>query len=142
MTTAAVAKQMGRQYITIERDTNYCLQGQKRLDYVLPIIGDIEKATFDNKPPKVSFEEMITAGYFVVGEKLYYANSCVVLQSNGKILNPNNQIVDIHSSIALLKNSSSTRLNGWDYWQVKRNDKLVPINDIRQQYIKEVKSIN
>ncbi|MCL2598885.1 MAG: site-specific DNA-methyltransferase, partial [Firmicutes bacterium] len=141
MTTGAVAKKMGRKYLMIEKSQEYCEYGQKRLDNIKENIGDVELAVFDNKPPKVSFEEMIQANYFSVGEKLFYNGMpYFFLMNNGKITRKNEEPTDIHSAIARLKDSNSDRLNGWKYWTVERDGRLVLIDDIRQKYILEVKS--
>ncbi len=140
MTTAAIAKLMGRKYICIEKDEKYCQFGKERIDNIKPNIGDVEKAIFDVKPPKVTFEEMINAGYFSVGEKMYFDNiSQFTLSSKGKLIDDNNKEIDIHSGIAKIKNSRAKRLNGWDFWQVERNGNLISIDTIRKQYLKEEK---
>ena len=140
MTTAAVAKKMGRNYIMIEASERYCKYGRQRLDSISEEITDIELATFDSKPPKVSFEEMIQAGYFKIREKLYYnGQPFFFLTENGKIVREGEEPMDIHSGIARLKKSNADRLNGWNFWMVSRGGQLVLINDIRQQYLKEVK---
>lgn len=140
MTTGVLAKKMGRKYICIDNNKEYCEFGQKRIDKVNETITDIEKATFDNKPPRVSFTEMIDAGYFLENEKLYYDEKpYLFLMHDGKAKNKNGGIIDIHSGIASIKKSANSRLNGWEYWCVKRNKELVLIDTIRKQYLKEVK---
>jgi len=140
MTTAAVAKRMGRKYIAIERSKEYCEYGAERLNAFTENITDIELASYDIKPPRVSFSEMIDAGYFNEDEPLYYkGKSYFFLMRNGKIYNENEKNADIHSAIAKIKGSASGRLNGWKFWQVKRDKKLISIDVIRQKYIKEVK---
>lgn len=140
MTTGAVAKKMGRNFICIEQDEKYCYYGQLRIDSVQPQIGDIEAAIYDRKPPKVSFSEMINANYFFEGEKLYYKNEpYYVLMKDGKICNEaGNEIIDIHSGIAKIKNSKAKRLNGWDFWTVLRNGEFILIDEVRKKYIKEI----
>lgn len=141
MTTGVMAKKMGRQYICIDNNEKYCSYGEKRLNKITPLITDIELAKFDNKPPRVTFTEMIDAGYFKENEKLYYDNKpYLLLMHNGKAKNSKGDVIDIHSGIALIKNSASSRLNGWEYWCVKRDNQLVKIDDIRKKYLKEVKN--
>ena len=140
MTTAAVAKRTGRTYISIDNNEKYCNYGRKRVANVQENIGDIEKALVDKSPPRDTFTEMIDAGYFVVGEKLYYNNhGYLKLTREGKGQSSDGTIIDIHSAIAMVKGGKSDRLNGWDYWQVKRGDAFVKIGDIRKQYLREVK---
>lgn len=141
MTTAVMAKRMGRQYLTIERDKNYCQYGQKRLENTNVIIGNIEKAIYDTKPPRVTFEEMINNGYFTAGEKMYFQGKpFYYLTKEGKLFRESvENTIDIHSGIAKVKKSNAKRLNGWDYWEVERDGHLVLIDTIRKKYLKEVK---
>ena len=141
LTTGAVAKRMGRKYIMIENNKEYCEYGQKRIDAVNENIGDIELAVFDDKPPRVTFEEMIRAGYFSPQEKLYYnGKPYYFLMPDGKIIREDEtEPIDIHSAIAKVRKSSAGRLNGWNYWAVARNGVLILIDVIRQKYITEVK---
>lgn len=141
MTTAVMAKRMGRKYLTIERDENYCKYGQERLNKTNVVIGNIEKAVYDTKPPRVTFEEMINNGYFTAGEKMYFQGKpYYYLTKEGKLFREDkNNTIDIHSGIAKVKKSNAKRLNGWDYWEVERDGQLVLIDTIRQKYLKEVK---
>lgn len=140
MTTAAVAKRLGRHYICIDNNKTYCTYGQERIKTIVPELSEIALATFDRKPPKVSFQEMIKANYFCVGEQLYYDDKPYLrLTESGKGEQQDGKIVDIHSAIGKIKNNKESRLNGWDYWLVLRDGKLVPINDIRKKYLKDVK---
>jgi site-specific DNA-methyltransferase (adenine-specific) len=52
MTTGAVAKRMGRKYIMIENNGEYCEFGQRRLDAVTEQIDDVALASFDDRPPE------------------------------------------------------------------------------------------
>lgn len=141
MTTGAVAKRTGRRYIMIENDKRYCEYGEKRIAAVEESIGDIEKGVFDVAPPRVTFKEMIEAGYFKEGEYLYYQGRPYGnLLSDGKFYRTDAKIMDIHTAIALVKKAKAARLNGWDYWEVKRDDEIVPIDKVRKQYLKEVKN--
>ena len=141
MTTCAVAKRMGRKYIGIDNNKEYCEYGQRRIMFTKENIGDIEKSTLDNKTPRVPFTEMIEAKYFNEGEYLYYQNKPYGnLLIDGKIYRTDMSVLDIHTAIAKVKKATAHRLNGWDYWEVKRGDKFIPINDIRQNYIKERKA--
>lgn len=137
MTTAAVAKRMGRHYLSIEKEPEYCKYGERRLNGVTPIIGNIEKAVFDKKPLRASMKEMIAAGYFIVGETFYLKNFTEggKLLSDGKLLY-DGKIVDIHRCAALAKGSKASRLNGFNTWYVLRDSRLVSINDIREKYRK------
>lgn len=139
MTTGAVAKKTGRNYIMIEREKEYCLYGKKRLDSISTSIGDIEKSKFDIKPPKVKVEDMIKEGYFIEGERFYLKdrnNDITILQKDAKLLFKN-EILDMHTCVARAKGVKAKRLNGFDYWYVERNNELISIDKIRDKYRKE-----
>lgn len=134
MTTGAVAKKTGRNYTMIERDETYIKYGQKRLDKVVPQIGDVENAVFDIKPKKVSVAEMVAAGYFTIGEYFYHKNcSKAVLVSDKGQLEFNNEIGSMHEIAAKMMNGSR-RVNAFDYLYVMRDDKLVSIAEVREKY--------
>ncbi len=135
MTTAAVAKKMGRNYLTVERDSDYCKYGQIRVEHTATFISDIEIASYDIKPKRVNFEEMIAANFFTVNEDFYLKNNTAYgkLTPEGK-LNVNGEIVDIHSAAARAKGRKADRLNGFDVWYVKRNNKLIGIDEVRKEY--------
>lgn len=137
MTTAAVAKRMGRHYLSIEKESEYCKYGERRLNGVTPIIGNIEKAVFDKKPLRASMKEMIAAGYFIVGETFYL--KILLKEANSY------QTASYYMTAKLLtfigvphlpKSSKASRLNGFNTWYVLRDSRLVSINDIREKYRK------
>ncbi len=135
MTTAAAAKKLGRKYIMIERSKDYCSHGQARLDAINYEDSDIARAVFDIKPLRATIPEMITAGYFVNGESFYLKDGreCAKLLPDGK-LDYHGDILDIHTCAARAKNLRAQRVNGFDFWHVKRNNQLVSIAAIRENY--------
>jgi len=135
MTTGAVAKKMGRDYIMIERDAGYCMAGETRLKTMVPLIADIERAVYDYKEKRVTLEEMILSGFFSLGEMFYLKDNSAhgTLIEGGK-LNIEEKIVDIHTGAALAKRVSAKRINGFEHWYVERGNKLVSINDVRKAY--------
>ena len=139
MTTGAVAKQCGRNFIGIEASRHYCKYGEERIFNTEVNIGDIEKAVFDIKPPKVSLQDMIANNYIHINEKMYLKNSdkYVILLQNGRVKLPDGEQADIHSAAAILSNRNASRLNGFDYWYVERDNKNVLIDEIRNNYRKD-----
>lgn len=79
--------------------------------------------------------EMITAGYFHVGEPFFFRNGqkIATLLEDGRLFY-NEQPIDMHSCAATARGVQAKRLNGFDVWFVKRNSELVSIADIREQY--------
>lgn len=135
MTTAAAAKALGRDYIMIEKVQEYCYYGQQRVNETKYEDSDISNAVFDINPPKVTMEEMIAKGYFTVGEWFYFKKGDAVAQltENGK-LQYNGEIIDMHSCAAIARGVKASRLNGFDYWCVIRNNERVSIANIREQF--------
>lgn len=134
MTTGAVAKKCGRSYTMIERDEKYILYGQKRLDATKPEMGDVENAVFDIKPLKVSVKEMVDAGFFKIGEKFIHKNGKeAILVSDKGILRYEDKEASMHE-IAGIMMGSERRQNGFDYFFVERDGKLVSIDDVRCNY--------
>ena len=135
MTTGAAAKKLGRKYIMIERDKNYCTYGRARLDAVSYEDSDIARAVYDVKPLRVTMNKMISAGYFINGEAFFLKDGqeCAYLQSDGKLLYQG-EIIDMHSCAARAKKLKAERVNGFVVWHVIRNNKLVSISSIREDY--------
>ncbi|UUD37219.1 site-specific DNA-methyltransferase [Mycoplasmopsis equigenitalium] len=134
MTTAAVAKMTGRSFTMIERDEKYIKFGQKRIDNITPVIGAVESAEFDIKPSKAPFNKMVAAGFFVVGEKFIHKNGKVAYlnDENGSL--KYNEIIDSMHEIAGLMMNSPRRKNAFSYFFVERNNKLISIDEIRNEY--------
>lgn len=140
MTTGVAAKKLGRRYIMIERDEKYCKFGQIRLDETKFEDTDFVRAKFDEKPIKVTMEEMIKSKIFTIGESFCFkdGNPVAKLCSDGK-LEYNGEVLDMHSCCAIARGVKAKRLNGFDYWCVIRNGKVVSISDIREEYRKSIK---
>ena len=137
MTTGAAAKKLGRQYIMIERDKNYCAYGQARLEAVSYEDSETARAVYDVRPLRVTMREMISAGYFVNGEGFFLRDGtlCAHLQADGKLLY-NGEVIDMHSCAAKAKSLKAQRVNGFDVWYVERNSELVSIASVREEYRK------
>lgn len=136
MTTGAMAKKLGRQYLMIEKDKKYCEYGQKRIDSIDFIDDTVARATYDEKPKKVTVQEMINSGFFIEGEPFYFKSSekeIAILASDGKLI-WNNELYDMHTCAAKARAVKADRLNGFDYWYVKRDGKLKSIAVIREEY--------
>lgn len=135
MTTGVAAKKLGRQYIMIERDPEYCKYGEKRLADTVFEDSAIARADYDKKPLKVTMPEMIEARYFIENEDFYFRTGDAVakLLKDGK-LKYEDQILDMHSCAAIARGVKANRLNGFDYWYVIRDEKKVSIADVREQY--------
>lgn len=134
MTTGAVAKKCGRFYTMIEREDKYILYGQRRLDGIVPEIGDVENAVFDQKPGKVSVKEMVNEGYFILNEDFIHKNGqhAKLVDASGK-LEYNGEVDSMHEIAAKMMNGSR-RVNAFDYLYVMRDGQLVSISAVRDNY--------
>lgn len=139
MTTGAMAKKLGRNYIMIEKDEKYCQYGEERLKKINYIESPIATAKYDEKPIKVSMSEMIKNGNFYVGEAFYLRDGIPVatLNEDGNLI-CKGEIIDMHSCVAKIKGTKATRLNGFDYWYVLRNGILTSIACVRENYRKTI----
>lgn len=137
MTTGAVAKKCGRRYTMIERDEKYVSYGQKRLDAVVPKIGDVENAIFDQKPGKVAVKDMVKEHYFEIGEEFIHKNGqrAKLVEENGK-LEYNCEVASMHEIAAKMMNKNR-RVNAFDFLYVERNSRLVSISTVRDNYRKD-----
>lgn len=135
MTTAAMAKKLGRNYISIEQNQKYVEYGLKRIEQISFENSDIAKAVFDEKPLKVSLQEMIVDNFLMCGEMFHLKNTpfTASLTENGK-LNYDGNIYDIHTLAATLKSVKAKRLNGFNYWLVERDGHLISLDHIRDTY--------
>ena len=139
MTTAAMAKKLGRQYVMIERDQSYCDYGEKRCAAVEFEDTPIANAVFDVKPKKVTMAEMMAAKYFLVGEDFCFKDGTPVatLQEDGR-LSYQGQIMDMHTCAATARGAKADRLNGFDVWYVIRDGQPKSIAEVREDYRKYV----
>lgn len=139
MTTGVAAKMLGRNYIMIEQDEKYCKYGKKRLENTSYEDSPIANAIYDVKPVRVTMSDMINAGYFTVGEDFCFKDGKPItkLCNNGK-LQYNDTIIDMHSCCAMVKKVKAKKLNGFNYWYVIRNGRVVPISIIREEYRRKI----
>lgn len=134
-TTAAVSKLLGRNYIGIEREEKYIQVAEERISRIKPLEPQLLLYPLENKQPKVPFGNLLGAGMIVDGETLYSKDkrmSATVLANatlvSGEIKG------SIHSVSAALLGKPS--FNGWSYWFVERDGRLISIDDLRKLYLK------
>lgn len=134
-TTGAVAKRLGRNYIGIEMEEYYVKEARKRIDKIKQIDEKFLSYKVEEKPPKVPFGNLIEKGIIKIGEIIYSKDEKYSAQilANASIDAHNGLIGSIHNvSATLLKKQSN---NGWSFWFVKRNNRLVSIDHLRKNYL-------
>ena len=138
-TTAAVARELGRKFIGIEREQTYVVAARERIANVTPVdLSDIEVSTPKRAEPRIAFRELIDAGLLHVGQTLVSPRGeRVMISRDGQLVHTLHGKASIHVMAARLQHSVS--FNGWDYWSaIKRDGTLVPIDELRK-YIRNIK---
>lgn len=135
-TTGAVARRTGRDWIGCEREQKYIDVAQRRISSVVQEMTPIERLELEVKPPRVPLKNLIAKGFLSIGEYLYDSNGLhgCMLCHDGKV-QYDEDILSIHKMSAKFLNRPNN--NGWDYFFVKRENSLVPINDLRYKYMEE-----
>lgn len=135
-TTAAVAKKLGRKFLAFEKDENYVKISNERLEKIKQIKAEYIDYKVEKRLPKIPFGSLIEKGFIEVGEALYSKDlkHKSIVQADGSIVY-DNVVGSIHKISAYILNRD--RNNGWEFWFVKRKNKLISINEIRFQYYKE-----
>jgi len=135
-TTAAVAKRLGRRFIEFDKEEFYVQVSTERVNKITPISNHLLEYKVNKRKPKVSFGNLIEKGWIKIGEYLYskdQKNKALVLADSS--IDSNGLIGSIHKvSAQILKKESN---NGWTYWYVLRNNKLISIDDLRYEYEKK-----
>ncbi|MEM1386068.1 MAG: site-specific DNA-methyltransferase [Pseudomonadota bacterium] len=137
-TTGAVAKMLGRNFIGIERDPNYCALAEARLKNVRRLDSDGLAVTRPKRAePRVPFGQLVERGLLRPGEVLVSSNGKTAkVRADGTLV-----AADITGSIhkvgAALEGAPSC--NGWTYWNFKREGGLIPIDVLRQQIRAEMR---
>ena len=114
-TTAAVAKKLGRNYLTIDREPLYVEVARKRLDAVSPsLLGD-EGVFVDAPKPRVPFVSLVEAGVLPVGTRLRLkgAQTTAVIHADGSITAAGHR-GSIHKVGAVCLGLPTC--NGWTAW--------------------------
>ena len=138
-TTAAAARELGRNFIGIEREETYVAAARERVANVEPIdLSDIEVSTPKRDEPRIAFHELIDAGLLYVGQTLISPRGeRVMITHDGQLVHTLHGKASIHVMAARLQNCVS--FNGWDYWSAQRRDgTLVPIDELRK-YVRDIK---
>lgn len=137
-TTGAVAKKLGRNFIGLERDPAYAKAARARIDGVEPL-SDISIAAAPEKrtETRVPFLSLLEGGHVKAGETLTDERRRfqATIRADGTLtLGP--VIGSIHKIGALSQGLPAC--NGWTFWHVLRDGKLVCIDDFRAKVRAEI----
>ena len=134
-TTGAVARKLNRKFVGIEKEEKYIRISEKRIKEINPenfrSINLIEPNKEDLQ--RVSVKELLELKYFQIGETFYSRNKKeqATLTEDGMLLF-NGELASIHRIGAIIQNKPSC--NGWTYWLVERDKKLISIDELRQKF--------
>lgn len=132
-TTGAAAKRLGRHFIGLERDKTYIAAAHKRIAAVTPLPENaIAEAPAKRSEPRVAFSSVVEAGLVAPGDVLMDAKKRyrAMVRADGA-LTFGTIVGSIHKIGALAQGLPAC--NGWTFWHVERNRKLICIDDMRAQ---------
>jgi len=138
-TTAAVAKRLGRRFLTMDIDPAYVEIARQRVAAVTPCLVDAEALDVDAPPPKVSFATIVETGLLPAGTTLHLrANGAeATVQSDGTLV-ANGLRGSIHRLGARLLGAPAC--NGWEHWHYRdpATGHLQPLNALRVAYAEQM----
>jgi DNA modification methylase len=135
-TTAAVAKQLHRHWIGIEREPRYVEAARARIETVQPLAVDhpLLEAFIPEKRLRVPFRVLLDAGYLHAGQPLFLDRPlCTAEILPGGLLRVEELTGSIHRLGARLKGVPSC--NGWKHWfyEDRETGQSQPIDNLRQK---------
>jgi modification methylase len=137
-TTGAAAKQLGRNFIGIERETKYARGAQARIDATEALPDEALRTTVAKRAePRIPFGNLIERGLIKAGETLFDHTHRIAarVRADGSIASKDTS-GSIHKVGAHVQGAEAC--NGWTYWHVQRGPNLVPIDILRQQMRSEM----
>ena len=137
-TTGAVAKKLHRNWVGIEKEQLYVDIALERINSIEVSEQDLSLFSTPSKRdrPRVPFSALVEQDLLEIGEPLYSQDKTysAVVCADGTI-QAGGRRGSIHKIGAWLQGKKTC--NGWDFWYCRREGKLVPIDRLRTQYLKE-----
>ncbi|HLH97489.1 MAG TPA: site-specific DNA-methyltransferase [Xanthobacteraceae bacterium] len=132
-TTGAVAKQLGRRFIGIERDGDYAAAARARIAAAKPL-PEATLAPFmtAREAPRVPFASLIERGLVSAGARLVDAKRRhrALVRADGTIT-LGDSVGSIHRIGALAQGLEAC--NGWAFWHVETPQGLISIDSLRAE---------
>jgi modification methylase len=132
-TAAAVAKELGRNFIGIERDPSYAELAEARIAGVRPLQPEALLLRKGKRAePRIPFGSLVELGLIPPGTVLYdnHARHAAKVRADGSIAIAGAQ-GSIHEIGARVQ--GATACNGWTFWHFKQAGGLKPIDVLRDQ---------
>ena len=137
-TTGAVAKQLGRVFIGIERESEYAKAARRRITPIEPLPAEALKVSTSRRAePRIPFGSLIERGLVKIGETLYDPANRIAarVRADGSIA-CRDASGSIHKIAAHVQGAEAC--NGWVFWNVRKGEVLIPIDLLRQQLRAEI----
>ena len=132
-TTAAVAKRLHRRYIGLERDESYAALARERIAKVRPV-EDPGLVTPEEKrqQPRIPFGWLVERGLLEPGTVLFGPRRrwSAKVRADGTLVSAEAK-GSIHKVGAEVQGAPAC--NGWQFWNLDVEGKLVPIDILRQK---------
>ena len=133
-TTGAVAKQLGRNFVGIERQQDYIDAATARIEAVVPISAPILVVTTGKRAePRVAFGALVETGMLKPGAVLQDTKQRwqAKVRIDGS-LQRGGQTASIHKMGANVQQLDAC--NGWTFWHYEEQGKWLPIDALRKTY--------
>ncbi len=135
-TTGAVAKQLDRRFIGIERDKTYAAFAKERIKAVKTMDENILITQPKREVPRIPFGQLIERGLIKPGAVLTDSQNRykAKVHADGSVI-AQNRIDPLRGSIhkvgAALQDAPSC--NGWTFWHFEEKGKTLPIDALRER---------
>lgn len=140
-TTGAVARQLGRSFIGIERDPGYAEVARARIAAVVPLEReDLQVCRGKKDEPRVPFGALLEQGHVRPGDILYSPNGrhSARVRADGS-LSIDGASGSIHRMGAHVQNAPAC--NGWVFWHFRSDKGLAPIDLLRRRIRAEMEPV-
>ncbi len=137
-TTGAVAKRLGRRWLGIERDAEYARLALERIAAVVPAATEFVALQMKREEPRVPFGALVERGLLAPGEILFDARRrwTAKVRADGTLISAAAR-GSIHKVAAEVLGAPAC--NGWEFWHVKKDGRVIPIDLLRQQLRAELR---
>ena len=133
-TTGAVAKQLKRNFVGIEKQRKYVQLAKKRIEAVMPMDETLLDAHENQGHVKVPFGTLVETGYIEAGTTLLdkAGGRHALVRPDGRLMSHEHGIGSIHTLAALMQNLPAC--NGWLFWYITNQGQMMSINELREAY--------
>lgn len=132
-TTGAVAKKLGRNYLGIEQDRHYIEIATKRIKEIPDSVDHALLTTPSKKTePRIPFGWLVERGLLEPGTVLvdHRQRHSARVRADGSIISDEHR-GSIHRVGAAVQDAPTC--NGWQFWHLNLEGKLLPIDVLRQK---------